>query len=212
MQIISNLFKYIFPIKKEYEQIIKSIEVPICKNIQLNELNIVTLHNYSQNIRKAILILKYKKFAEIEEIFANQISEYIISELVSRNTWENISSIYITFVPAHKARVKQRGYDHMKHLAKRVQTKLFTTSYKVEDEVELFKRVRNTKPQYNLTKKERILNMKNAFALQKTPNKRSLIFVIDDICTTGTTLKEINRIVDNDNLDVIFITLAHKYF
>ncbi len=54
-------------------------------------------------------------------------------------------------------------------------------------------RIKDTKPQYKLTKEEREENLKNAFLLfpEKLPDKSSPILLIDDIKTTGTTLKEI---------------------
>ena len=52
---------------------------------------------------------------------------------------------------------------------------------------ELIKRIKDTKPQYNLKRKERMENLQNAFMVLKTMDKP--ILIIDDICTTGSTFE-----------------------
>ncbi len=210
--ILSEFLKYIFPLNHKYKKLIDSIGTPICRSEVINDLNIVALHQYSEDIRKAILVLKYKKFSELENIFANQAYEYIKSELNSIYAWNESKNIYITFVPAHKARIRKRGYDHMRDLTKKIQIRLRKDFKQINEHIEMFKRVKNTKPQYPLSKHERIENMKDAFALVQEPKDKSTVFVVDDICTTGTTLREIKRTLSNISIDVRFVVLARKIF
>ena len=62
------------------------------------------------------------------------------------------------------------------------------------------KRVRNTIPQKELNDKERRHNLKNAFQL--TPNivEYSQIMLIDDIYTTGSTIKEAIRALSKSEI------------
>ncbi len=210
--ILNEILKYIFPINHKYKKLLHSIDAPVCINETINNLNIVALHRYSKDIRKAILLLKYKKFSELEDVFANQVYEYIKSELNSIYMWNEPKNIYITFVPAHKARVHSKGYDHMRDLVKKIQIKLRKDFNNINEHIEMFKRIKNTKPQYPLSKQERIENMKNAFTLIQKPKRKSIVFVIDDICTTGTTLREINGILCNGSIDMRFVVLARKFF
>ena len=58
---------------------------------------------------------------------------------------------------------------------------------------ELVKRVKDTKPQYKLTKKQRAENLAEAFCVRKEFYKGKTILILDDICTTGSTFEEIIR-------------------
>jgi len=53
------------------------------------------------------------------------------------------------------------------------------------------KRIKNTKPQYNLSKSERLKNLSNAFQVNTTQLQNKRILLIDDICTTGSTFEEL---------------------
>ena len=54
---------------------------------------------------------------------------------------------------------------------------------------ELIKRVKDTKPQYKLTRKERMENLDKAFVVDKTNYLPLPVLLIDDICTTGSTFE-----------------------
>ena len=60
--------------------------------------------------------------------------------------------------------------------------------------MQLIKRIKDTKPQYNLKKSQRLVNLDKAFEVDVTKliaGKRVLL--IDDICTTGSTFEEMIR-------------------
>ena len=60
-------------------------------------------------------------------------------------------------------------------------------------------RNRETAPQYKLSSKERAKNLKNAFSLTKKDLKQPIL-LIDDISTTGTTIKEILKIFEEKGI------------
>ena len=55
---------------------------------------------------------------------------------------------------------------------------------------ELIKRIKDTKPQYKLSRKERMQNLSMAFKIDKTKDLAKPVLLIDDICTTGSTFEE----------------------
>ena len=55
---------------------------------------------------------------------------------------------------------------------------------------ELIKRIKDTKPQYKLTRPQRMQNLANAFEVYKENDLRKPVLLIDDICTTGATYEE----------------------
>ena len=55
---------------------------------------------------------------------------------------------------------------------------------------ELIKRVKDTKPQYRLSRKERLQNLSQAFEVDLSKNLNKPVLILDDICTTGATFEE----------------------
>ena len=54
----------------------------------------------------------------------------------------------------------------------------------------LIKRIKDTKPQYRLSRIERLKNLEKAFEVNKNAYLGKTVLIIDDICTTGSTFEE----------------------
>lgn len=95
---------------------------------------------------------------------------------------------YIVAVPLHKDRLKKRGYNQALLLAKEI-SKL--TNIPVLENVVIKTRV--TPSQRNFTRKERIENVKDSFAVIDNEKilKNKNILIIDDVLTTGATTEAI---------------------
>ena len=97
---------------------------------------------------------------------------------------------YILPVPSHRDRIKSRGFDQMRVLAKLLSR---------EAGVPIFdglSRIKNTKPQFGLPLRERSRNVKGAFQLKEpglVENRR--ILILDNIITTGATVQEISSVL-----------------
>lgn len=114
-------------------------------------------------------------------------------------------SIVLVPIPLHKARFKNRGYNHAELLALGLSQKLNLPCYN------LLERVKNTRSQVGLKKDERRENVKGAFLAN--PNflisNYSNIFLVDDILTTGSTLlSAANTLKRNGAKKVFGLTLA----
>jgi ComF family protein len=72
-------------------------------------------------------------------------------------------------------------------------------------------RARETRAQYTLNKQERVKNIKNAFQVKDgTRLPGAKILVIDDICTTGSTINECARVLKQAGaMEVYGLVLAH---
>jgi len=94
----------------------------------------------------------------------------------------------ITPVPLHPQRLKQRGFN---------QSLLLAQAFPEANlERELLTRVRHTPPQTGLNPKERQENVKRAFVVpQPDKLKGKKILVIDDVFTTGATVRECARVL-----------------
>ena len=86
-------------------------------------------------------------------------------------------------VPLHPSRFKERGYNQsellVKALASYLDLPIDTTS---------LQRVRVTKSQMTLGISERHQNVKHAFSCQSERLAGQQILLVDDVCTTGSTL------------------------
>lgn len=104
----------------------------------------------------------------------------------------------ITSVPLHKKRLKKRGYNQSRLLAKEI-GKLMGISYE-----DLLLKQKNNKIQHTLNRKERIKNVKNAYrVIDKSMVKGKNILIIDDIITTGYTLGECCKMLRNAKANLI---------
>ena len=90
-------------------------------------------------------------------------------------------------VPLHRERLRHRGFNQSLVLARQVAAK-----YGVEVEFEALRRLRDTQPQVNLGGDERRGNLKGAFSVE-VPLEGKRVLLIDDVYTTGSTVRESAR-------------------
>lgn len=133
---------------------------------------------YEKTLQKLIRGLKYHKQRDLAYYLAKFMWEYF------RNLGEQ-RKFQVVPVPLHKNRIKKRKYNHMEIVAEEF-CKLsgFTLNN------ELIKRVKDTKPQYKLSRPQRMQNLSGAFEVDKTRNLNLPVLILDDICTTGATFEE----------------------
>lgn len=143
---------------------------------------------YEGNLKKAIQKLKYKWVSSIADDLIDITIEYWSKNspiLLERIKKDKGKSWVVTSVPLHPSRQKWRGFNQSELLAK-----LFAEKLGLKYET-LLKRIRNTKPQMKLLAHERKSNIKNAFSLSSDHSVLTTnILLIDDVWTTGSTLKE----------------------
>ena len=60
---------------------------------------------------------------------------------------------------------------------------------------DLIKRVKDTKPQYKLSRKERLKNLSEAFIVDTEKLSGKNLLIMDDICTTGSTFEEMIKVL-----------------
>ncbi|MBR6127404.1 ComF family protein [bacterium] len=147
-------------------------------NRVVKEADIFSCGIYEKNLQKLIRGLKYHKQKELAYYLAKFMYEYFEKLGIDKK-------FQIIPVPLHKNRIKKRKYNHMELVAEefcKMSGNILNT--------ELIKRVKDTKPQYKLTRAERLKNLENAFFVDKTKDLKMPILIMDDICTTGATFEE----------------------
>jgi len=96
-------------------------------------------------------------------------------------------------VPLHRKRLISRGFNQSALLAGWLSKRLQLACGK-----NVLVRVKNTVPQVKLSGKERRRNLRRAFALSDkglVAVKDRNVLVVDDVVTTGTTIREVARVL-----------------
>lgn len=110
-------------------------------------------------------------------------------------------------VPVHKKRKNVRGYDQSELIAREIARNIKKIKFE-----KVLKKVKNTKKQSLLKRKERANNVKNAYEIMNEQiicNKEIILF--DDIYTSGATTNECARVLrENGAKKVTVFTLAVK--
>ena len=149
-------------------------------NRQILGSNIYCAGVYDKNLQKLIRGLKYHQQRDLAHYQARFMFEY----------WQKIPNKKETYqiipIPLFKTREKHRKYNHMTLVAEEF-CKL--TGYELN--LELVKRIKDTKPQYKLNKSQRMDNLSKAFSIDKTKLLSGDVLLLDDICTTGSTFENI---------------------
>ncbi|MCQ8212289.1 phosphoribosyltransferase family protein [Cetobacterium somerae] len=154
---------------------------------------------YYTDVKKIIFDLKFKNRKGVSK----SLSKYIKTSIDSIVMKEQIDTIIS--VPINKKRFLERGYNQVDEILKSANIKF-----------ESIERVKNTKYMYKIKNHiEREKNIKNAFKIRSDYSQKKIL-IVDDIVTTGTTIKELeNELLENQKAEkVVFFTLTvvREYF
>lgn len=111
-------------------------------------------------------------------------------------------------VPLHWTRYAWRWFNQSEVIAQVLHKK---TGIPI---IPLVKRIQRTKFQAGLSQKQRHANVSQAFALQGDLEsyKGKKILIVDDVYTTGTTIKEVSRLLATLNPECIDVVVACRVF
>ena len=155
---------------------------------------------YSKNLQKLIRGLKYHNQRDLAFYLAKFMIEYL-KKITDKNDFEVVP------VPIFPKREKKRKYNHMNLVAEE-----FCRLTSNDLNKDLIKRIKDTKPQYKLKKNERMLNLSNAFKVNKENYKGKTVLLIDDICTTGSTFEEMIKELNKNGITDVMCLAATTPF
>ena len=157
---------------------------------------------YTKELQKLIRGLKYHKQKDLAYYQAKFMYEYFKNIDVLQN-----KEFEVVAVPQHKNRIKKRKYNHMELVCEE-----FAKLAKFDCNFELIARIKDTKPQYKLSRNERLKNLSDAFVVDKTKISEKTVLIIDDICTTGSTFEEMIKVLTKNGVKniVCFATVSAR--
>lgn len=144
-------------------------------NVSLKSVFVASVYQ-NELLRKSIHHFKYKFIEDLAEPLALLIAQTL------QNSNHPTPDVIIP-VPLHKRRLRWRGFNQAKALARELDLKI-----PIVDDVLI--RHQNTTPQVKMkNRKQRLENLNDAFSI-KNPEviKNKKVLLIDDVVTTGTTL------------------------
>jgi len=150
------------------------------------------------------LIQKFKYPPLVKEL-ANPLASLIIDHLQLIGKETSFANAVLIPAPLEKKRLKWRGFNQAEEIGK-----VLAEFFKIPILTNVLFKTKNTKSQVELAKEEREKNIKGAFEV-KNQNliERKRIFLIDDIYTTGSTLKEAAQILKTAGAkEIIGIVIA----
>ncbi len=162
--------------------------------------NLIYISKYQGILREKILDYKFNEASYLYKTFSDLIlkDEKIFKILKSYDT--------IIPVPISNKRFKERGYNQSELIAKELSKRL-----NIEMNIENLIKNKNIIEQSKLGKEERIKNIEGVYEirnLQELENKK--IILIDDIYTTGSTVKECAKILKQSKCKKIDVLVIAK--
>ena len=146
---------------------------------------------YNETARRAVIDMKFHGAAYNKEFLSHFM-----------NIPEGVCADCIVPVPLHPNRQRERGYNQSALLAKELSKK---TGVPVRED--LLIRVKDTPMQSHATKAEREKNVKNAFRASENCAGMTIVLV-DDVRTTGSTLKECAKQLKKHGAKAVYAVTA----
>lgn len=177
---------------------IEGICIDCYKAIALCEDDELCIGYYKGTLKELILMFKCRGNFEAGEVLSDLISDKL----------KNINREYLlTYIPVSVENLKIRGFNQCQFVAEKLSE---SCKFKV---VNTLKRVKKVKTQKTLSKEEREKNLYMAFdVIDKSLVYGQKFILIDDVITTGATLREgIRALKENGALDIKILTLAKSH-
>ncbi len=157
-----------------------------CKSQRTLDGLIVATHYSDPLIKKSIRTFKFLLVQSLHE----QLAQLIIKQIEQNSIPCKIDLIIP--VPLHKKRLKWRGFNQAELLGEKIAAYLSASNKLAPIRTDILARTKNTKAQSKIHDHEtRSANTKQAFVcLNPDSVQQKNIFLIDDVCSTGSTLNE----------------------
>ncbi len=189
---MSNMIDYIdliFPNEK-YDEISN-----LNFKFQINN-NHIYFMDHDEKISSIIKYAKYGHMPASFKLIGNIMGKILLSK--------GIDADIITYVPMHRIDEYKRGFNQSYILAKQISqiTKIKLCS-------NILVKTKRTHNQASLNFVNRMNNLKDVFQAHDNLSAGRKIIIVDDIWTTGATLKECEKVLLNKNASsVILVTIS----
>jgi ComF family protein len=144
-----------------------------------NNVAIASVSAYQGKMKELIHKLKY----ENDRLLAYDLACLMLAAWTDLRQHVNLENLLIVPIPLHKQKLRSRGFNQAQLLAKHLSQAL-----QIDLAGKALTRAKNTKPQFGLSRPERLANLTDAFAGNKTFLAGKTVILVDDIYTSGATV------------------------
>lgn len=170
-----------------------------CPNCSNQALPLYAYGHYLDPFKEIIIQFKFKGLTRVINYFSDCLAEKYQKELNA------LSDCVLIPIPLHPSHLARRGYNQAEIFAEALSKRL-----DLPMATDLLHRVRGKKQQARLTPADRVKNIKGVFELGEEPLEQKNIIIVDDVVTTGSTLKEAIKTLEREGYRVkAAIALAH---
>lgn len=159
--------------------------IPHHYRTDINSFHVYSAVLYTDTASKIILAAKENGIRGADNLVISAILHVLNKNNVDR------SCMTLVPVPSSKQSQRRRGRSFIVDLTQQISQ---TSGIAMKDCLEVSRRVSD---QSGLTKKQRSLNMQGAFSLKNGTHLRGDVVLIDDVVTTGATLREAARALNS---------------
>ncbi|MFQ6104787.1 MAG: ComF family protein [Candidatus Glassbacteria bacterium] len=178
-----------------------SKESCICRNLSSDLTRVRSSVLYTGVARGIVHLFKFGGYWSLASLLADRMIEDGRSLVGLRE------AVAVVGVPLHRVRLRERGYDQARMLARVISKRLG-----LECVDGMLRRRRNTRPQARLSLEERRQNLRDAFYV-RDPSKVEdrTILLVDDVTTTGITLSSCATVLARVGArEVLALTFARR--
>ena len=183
-------------------QRLSSDQLSKCDRLKLErEKSLLAWGKYDGQLKRAIANMKYTNQPEIGDLLGKLLGEVWLESSLSKFQ----PTLTVIPIPLHSNRMKDRGFNQAELIAKSF---CQITGYKLNTQALI--RVKETQAMFDLKSLDaRAKNLQGAFRLgHKLP--KNPVLLVDDIYTTGTTIKESIKILQQQKIKVRGVAVVAK--
>ncbi|MEK7175449.1 MAG: ComF family protein [Patescibacteria group bacterium] len=218
MNYIQEILNFVFPIKcilcgrKDFNLCIQCLTNAPENQKEVPSWIFPVLDYQYPPIKKGIWLLKYSHKKDLSFVFAKILYSKILEELSERKIMENFCKPILIPIPLSKERFQERGFNQAELICQELIKIDNNQNYELKNNILI--KIKNTPQQVNLkNRKERLKNLAGCFVIENknmVEIKNRNIILIDDVTTTGATLKEAKKILKKSGAkNIIAFTIAH---
>jgi len=162
----------------------------LCRRTEPAFARAVAYGSYEGGLRELIHLLKFGGVRPAANVLGR-----MLAEAITGLQPESPEDMAVVPVPLHRTKLRQRGFNQAELIA-RTAVKLNAAPNRLRLRAGALERKRETPSQTGLTRHQRRLNLRGAFAVAQPEGvKGREVLLVDDVYTTGATVSECARVL-----------------